>query len=163
LVSRKLRSRGATDQGRAPFSSTHRLPTLHKQDCSLFPVVTDLRARGLLPGPPSAQGLVMISPPSAQEGTISRRLVRKSLSYNLLESKTRFIALAEGRVTGLLLSRISPETMPRLWPSVGFPRLGEPSNLSLAPETAELSDLLLLQPCTRPPWGLRRSLPVASP
>ena len=102
----------------------------------------------------------MISPPSAQEGTISRRLEHKSLSYNLLESKTRFIALAEGRVTGLLLCRIMPEMMPRLWPLVCFPRLGGPSNLSLALETAEPAGLLLLQPCTSPSWGLRRSLTV---
>src|ERR1019366_8827339 len=99
-------------------------------------------------------------PPSAQEGTFSLRLEPKSFSYNLLESKTRFIALAEGMVTGLFLWRIRPETVPRLWPLACFPRLGDPSDLSLAPETAEPSGLLLVQPCTRPSWGLRRSLTV---
>ena len=102
----------------------------------------------------------MISPPSAQEGTFSRRLERKSLSYNLLESKTRFIAPGDGTVTERFLRRIRPETVPRLWPLARFPRLGGPSDLGLAPQTAELSGLLLLQPCTRPSWGLRRSLTV---
>jgi hypothetical protein len=44
----------------------------------------------------------MISPPSAQEeDTISRRLEHKSFISDPLESKTRFIALSDGRVTGL--------------------------------------------------------------
>ena len=85
------------------------------------------------------------------------------MSDNLLESKTRFIALAEGRVTGFFLWRIRLETVPRLGPLAGFPRLGDPSDLRLAPEKAEPSGLLLLQPRTRPSWGLHRSLAVASP
>jgi hypothetical protein len=60
-----------------------------------------LRIRGHPTGPPSAQELIMISPASAQEGTISRRLEHKSFISNPLESKTRFIALADGMVTGL--------------------------------------------------------------
>ena len=43
----------------------------------------------------------MISPPSAQEGTISRRLEHKSFIYKPLEINTRFIALSDGMVTGL--------------------------------------------------------------
>jgi hypothetical protein len=38
---------------------------------------------------------------SAQEGTISRRLEHKSFISKPLESKTRFIALSDGRVAGL--------------------------------------------------------------
>jgi hypothetical protein len=60
-----------------------------------------LRIRGHPTGPPSAQELIMISPSSAQEGTISRRLEHKSFISKPLESKTRFIALADGRVAGL--------------------------------------------------------------
>jgi hypothetical protein len=44
----------------------------------------------------------MISHPSArEEGTISRRLGHKPFVYKPLESETRFIALADGMVTGL--------------------------------------------------------------
>ncbi len=42
----------------------------------------------------------MISPP-AQEGTLSRSLEHKSFIYKPLDSKTRFIALSDGMVTGL--------------------------------------------------------------
>src|ERR1019366_4948863 len=56
----------------------------------------DLRIRGHPTGPPSAQALIMISPPSTQEeGTISRRLEHKSFVSKPLESKTRFIALSD--------------------------------------------------------------------
>ncbi len=43
----------------------------------------------------------MISPPSVQEGTISRRLEHKSFIYKPLEINTRVIALSNGMVTGL--------------------------------------------------------------
>jgi hypothetical protein len=44
----------------------------------------------------------MISPPlTEEEGIISRRLEHKSFISKPLESNTRFIALANGRVTEL--------------------------------------------------------------
>ena len=46
---------------------------------------------------------------------------------------------------------------------VRFPRLGDPSEPSLAPHTAEPLAPPILQPCTRPSRGPRRSLPGASP
>ena len=50
----------------------------------------------------SAQELMMISHPSAQEaGAISRRVEHKSFISKPLESKTQFIAPADGMVTGL--------------------------------------------------------------
>jgi len=65
---------------------------------SLFPV-GGTRIRSHLADPLSAQGLMMISPP-AQAGTSSRGLEHKSFIHNPLESKTRFIALSDGMVTG---------------------------------------------------------------
>jgi hypothetical protein len=58
-----------------------------------------LRIRGHPTGLPSAQERIMISPHSAQEGTISRRLEYKSFISKPLDSATRFIALSDGRVT----------------------------------------------------------------
>src|ERR1039457_5028089 len=53
-------------------------------------------------------------PPSAQEeSTLSRRREHKSFISKPLESKTQFIALADGRVTGLA-RRISRPAVPRL-------------------------------------------------
>ena len=53
-------------------------------------------------GPPSAQELKMTSHFSAQkEGTISRNLERKSFISKPLESKTWFVALSDGMITGL--------------------------------------------------------------
>jgi hypothetical protein len=47
-------------------------------------------------------GATLISQPSAQaEGTLSRRLEHKSFISKPLESKARFIALSDGRVTGI--------------------------------------------------------------
>jgi hypothetical protein len=44
---------------------------------------------------------MMISHPSAQEaGAISRRVEHKSFISKPLESKTRFIALSDGKITG---------------------------------------------------------------
>ena len=48
-----------------------------------------LLIRGHPTGPPSAQGLMTISPCSAQEGTISRALEPKSFIDKPLESKTQ--------------------------------------------------------------------------
>ena len=63
---------------------------------------TGIRIRGHPMGPPSAQELIMISPPSAQEdGTIPRRLEHKSSISKLLETKPRFTALASGGITEL--------------------------------------------------------------
>jgi hypothetical protein len=60
-----------------------------------------LRIRGHPTGLTSAQELIMNSPPSAQEGTISWRLEHKSFISKPLDSKTRFIALTDGTDTGL--------------------------------------------------------------
>jgi hypothetical protein len=54
----------------------------------------------------------MMSPPTAQEGTISRRLEHKSFGYKPLESKTRFITLSDGKVTGLFSERSGPGRCP---------------------------------------------------
>jgi hypothetical protein len=44
----------------------------------------------------------MTNHPSAQEeGAISRNLERKSFIFKPLESKTWFIALSDGKITGL--------------------------------------------------------------
>ena len=105
----------------------------------------------------SAQGLMMISPSSAQEGTISQRLEHKSFIYNSLESKTRFIARSDGVVTGLL-SEESGWTVPRLSPLARFRRLGDPSEPNLAPPPAEPTlHQSVLRAAPEPP----RSLPVA--
>ena len=61
-----------------------------------------LRIRVHATPPASAQELVMISHPLAQEaGDISRRLEHMSFISKPLESKTQFIALSDGMVTGL--------------------------------------------------------------
>jgi hypothetical protein len=61
-----------------------------------------LRIRVHATGLASAQELMMISHPSAQEaGAISRRVEHKSFISKPLESKTQFIAPADGMVTGL--------------------------------------------------------------
>jgi hypothetical protein len=74
------------------------------QPCGLFAVSSGigLRIRGHPTGSLSAQELIMISPPLAQEGTLLRRLEHKSFISNSLESKTRLILLSVGRVTGLV-------------------------------------------------------------
>jgi hypothetical protein len=55
------------------------------------------------------------------------------------------------------------QPLPQRWPLARFPRLGDPSEPSLAPKTAEPSGHLLLQLGTRPSCGPRRNLPGASP
>ena len=68
--------------------------------------------------------------------------------HQATEYETRFIALSNGRVTGRA-GRITRPAVPRLWPFTRLPRLGDPSEPSLAPQTAEPCSSRLLQPCTR--------------
>src|ERR1035441_158476 len=56
--------------------------------------------------------------------------------YQAIEFETRFIALSDGRVTGHA-GRITRPAVPRLWPFTRLPRLGDPSEPSLAPQTVE--------------------------
>ena len=56
--------------------------------------------------------------------------------YQAIEYETRFIALSDGRVTGHA-GRITRPAVPRLWPFTRLPRLGDPSEPSLAPQTVE--------------------------
>ena len=70
---------------------------------------------------------------------------RSMRSRHRLESSFRFSALSHGMITGLAW-RITRQAVPRLWPFTCLPRLGDPSEPSLAPQTAEP-----LAPCSSNP------------
>ena len=81
--------------------------------------------------------------------------------YQAIDYETRFIALSDGRVTGRARRTTRP-AVPQLCPFTRLPRLGDPSEPSLAPQTAEPGPRFL-QPYTSPSRGPPRSLAVASP
>jgi hypothetical protein len=100
----------------------------------------------------------MISPPSAQQGTISRRLEHKSFISKPLESKTRSSLFPMEWLLGL------PEgSRTKRCPGSGplpVSRVSAPIRTLLGAPNRRDPGLLFLQPCTRPSRGPPRRLPV---
>jgi len=115
-----------------------------------------LRIRDHPTGPPSDQALIMISPPSDLERSISRRRKHKSFISKPLESKTRMIALSDRRVTGLA-RRITRQAVPRLRPFTRLPCThSNPAWHRKRPSHLPRISRNRTRPSRRPP----RSLPV---
>ncbi len=90
----------------------------------------------------------MISPPSAQEGTISRRLEHKSFIYKPLESKTLFLALSDGMVAWLFSEGSSASQCPGSGPLpvCPFPASPRPLRTELGALNSRVSGPLFIPP-----------------